>query len=317
MKEAFRHINFKPHTLKVIQLCNSIIEGYQAKGYDLTLRQLYYQLVARDLIPNKSTEYDKLGDVVSNGRLAGLIDWEAIVDRTRSVRGTPHKDNPEQAISIAAHGYRRDKWTDQPNRVEIWVEKEALAGIFSRVAAKNDIDYFSCRGYASQTAMYDAAKRFQYYRDMGQETIILHFGDHDPSGMDMTRDIRERIEMFLLDEGIEVNRLALNMDQVRKYNPPPNPAKESDSRSGQYVKLYGSSSWELDALDPETLAGLVDDAIGDFRDNTLWEAAVAKENAERESLRGISSRYSEVAEYVKGTGYRIIPDDEPEEDYDD
>ncbi len=314
MKEAFRHFNFKSNTLKVIDLCNSIIEGYQAKGYDLTLRQLYYQLVARDLIPNKSTEYDKLGDVVSNARLAGLIDWEAIVDRTRGLRGTVHKDNPEAAIASAARGYRRDKWTDQPNRVEIWVEKEALAGIFSRVAARNDIDYFSCRGYASQTAMYDAAKRFAHYRDMGQETVILHFGDHDPSGIDMTRDIRERIEMFLYDEGIEVNRLALNMDQVRRYNPPPNPAKESDSRSGQYVKLYGSSSWELDALDPDTLANLVDEAIKDFRDEDLWEAAVAKETEERASLGVISAEYQDIAQRLKDEGKITITDEE--EDYD-
>ncbi len=314
MKEAFRHFNFKSNTLKVIDLCNSIIEGYQAKGYDLTLRQLYYQLVARDLIPNKSTEYDKLGDVVSNARLAGLIDWEAIVDRTRGLRGTVHKDNPEAAIASAARGYRRDKWTDQPNRVEIWVEKEALAGIFSRVAARNDIDYFSCRGYASQTAMYDAAKRFAHYRDMGQETVILHFGDHDPSGIDMTRDIRERIEMFLYDEGIEVNRLALNMDQVRRYNPPPNPAKESDSRSGQYVKLYGSSSWELDALDPDTLANLVDEAIKDFRDEDLWEAAVAKETEERASLGVISAEYQDIAQRPKDEGKITITDEE--EDYD-
>jgi hypothetical protein len=299
MKEAFRHFNFKSNTLRLIELCNSIIEEYQGAGYDLTLRQLYYQLVARDYIPNKVTEYDKLGDAVSNARLAGLIDWDAIVDRTRGLRGTAHKLNPGEAISHAARSYYIDKWADQDYRIEIWVEKEALAGIFARVAGRNDLDYFSCRGYTSQTAMYDAAKRLEGYRDGGQTPVILHFGDHDPSGMDMTRDIRERLEMFLGGDGMEVDRLALNMDQVRRYNPPPNPAKESDSRAGQYVKLYGHSSWELDALDPDVLAGLVDEAIAKFRDADKWEAALAKEKREKDSLRVISNRYEEVVQFVK------------------
>lgn len=303
MKEAFQHFNFRNGTLKLIETCNSIIETYQSMGYDLTLRQLYYQLVARDLIPNKVTEYDKLGDVVSNARLAGLIDWDAIVDRTRTLKGTPHLSGPEEAVVEAARGFYIDKWADQPYRVEVWIEKEALAGIFSRVAARNDIDYFSCRGYASQTAMYDAAKRLAYYRDLGQTPVILHFGDHDPSGIDMTRDIRERLEMFLYGEAVEVDRLALNMDQVRKYNPPPNPAKESDSRAGGYIRMYGHSSWELDALDPDTLAGLVDEAIAEFRDEVLWQAAVAREKRERDTLKTISRKYEQVTEFLTQEGH--------------
>lgn len=298
MKEQFKHIQFKSATLRLIEKCNSIIETYAESGYDLTLRQLYYQLVARDMIPNKTTEYDKLGDTVSNARLCGLIDWDAIVDRTRALRGTPHESSPEASIRGAAFTYRRDKWTDQDYRVEIWIEKEALAGIFSRVAGEMDIDYFSCRGYTSQTAMYDAAVRLQGYRAEGQTPVILHFGDHDPSGIDMTRDIRERLEMFCNGDSIEIDRLALNMDQVRQYNPPPNPAKESDSRAGGYIRLYGSSSWELDALEPTTLAALVRDAVAGFRDADKWEAAVAKERGERDLMEKISARYTDVADYL-------------------
>lgn len=298
MKQKFKHFNFQAGTLRVITLCNQIIEEYRKDGYDLTLRQLYYQLVARDYIPNKSTEYDKLGDVVSNARLAGLIDWSAIVDRTRTLKGVGHTARPEDAIENAAHGYWLDKWEDQDYRVEIWVEKEALAGIFGRVARKLDIDYFSCRGYASQTAMYNAGQRMKYYRDRGQTPVILHFGDHDPSGMDMTRDIRERLEMFLEGDGCEVDRLALNMDQVKKYNPPPNPAKESDSRSGAYVQIYGHSSWELDALDPKVLADLVENAVKDYRDDTKWAAMLEKETAERQTLQTISDEYDKVAEML-------------------
>lgn len=297
-REAFKHFNFRSGTLKLIEKCNLIIEGYQAQGYDLTLRQLYYQLVAKDMIPNRATEYDKLGDVISNARLAGLVDWDAIVDRTRALRGTAHKDSPEAAISEASRRYWRDKWEDQDYRVEIWVEKEALAGIFSRVAGEMDIDYFSCRGYTSQTAMYDAAKRLESYRDGGQEPVILHFGDHDPSGIDMTRDIRERLEMFHMDTIVDVDRLALNMDQVKQYNPPPNPAKESDSRAGGYVRLYGQYSWELDALDPDVLANLVRDAVKRFRDQDKWDAALAREEHERATMKRISKSYDEVESYL-------------------
>lgn len=297
-KRKFKHHNFTSGTLRTIAKCNEIIETYQDKGYTLTLRQLYYQLVARDLIPNKVTEYDKLGEAVSKGRLQGLIDWDAIEDRTRALRGIGHTDSPEEAIKDAAGTYFRDKWETQPYRVEVWIEKEALAGIFSRICNKLDIDYFSCRGYASQTAMYDAGMRFAYYRRKGQETKILHFGDHDPSGIDMTRDVRERLEMFLEGEGISVDRLALNMDQVRKYDPPPNPAKETDSRHNQYVSLYGHSSWELDALEPDVLAALVEEEVKSFRDEGKWAEAVATEKREKETLKTISNRYDDVQEFL-------------------
>lgn len=298
MKQAFKSLNFRSSTLRVIEYCNQLIEEYQGKGFDLTLRQLYYQLVSRDQIPNEKTEYDKLGDIVSNARLAGLMDWSAIVDRTRGLRGVGHTDSPETAIRNTGNRYHRDKWETQPYRIEVWIEKEALAGIFSRVAVSNDIDYFSCRGYTSQTAMYDAAMRLEGYREAGQTPVILHFGDHDPSGMDMTRDIRERLEMFLDGDGVEVDRLALNMDQVKRYNPPPNPAKESDSRSGGYVRLYGHSSWELDALNPETLAELVEGRIRDFRHEGKWEMAVDEETREKDSLKTISTRYQEVRDFL-------------------
>lgn len=299
MRQAFKSLNFRAGTLRLIALCNSIIDEYQKDGYDLTLRQLYYQLVARDYIPNKVTEYDKLGDTVSNARLAGLIDWDAIVDRTRVLKGVGHTDSPEGAIKRAGDLYFTDKWIDQEYRVEVWIEKEALAGIFGRVARSLDINYFSCRGYTSQTAMYNAGQRLAYYRDRGQTPVILHFGDHDPSGMDMTRDIRERLEMFLEGDGVEVDRLALNMDQVKQYNPPPNPAKESDSRAAGYVQLYGHSSWELDALDPNVLAGLVEERIKDFRDGDKWANQLAIEAEEKATLREISQNYDRVQDFLK------------------
>lgn len=297
-KECYRVRNFTRPIRKLIDQCNVIIEQYEAQGYRMTLRQLYYQLVSRDVIPNTLRSYNRLSETVNAARLAGEIDWDAIEDRTRALHGTHHLSQPEDAILSAALTYRIDKWDDQKNRVEIWYEKDALQGVFARVCAELDIDHFSCRGYTSQTAMKDAADRHLSYIKGGQTPVLLHFGDHDPSGIDMTRDVRERLEMLSWGEYIEVDRLALNMDQVHKYKPPPNPAKETDSRHAGYVKLYGPSSWELDALEPPVLAKLVEEAVKTVRNEELWLAAVAKENAEREALREMSDKYGEIVKVL-------------------
>ena len=302
MKESFKHINFQSGTLSLIETCNSIIENYQSQGYDLTLRQLYYQLVSQDLIPNNQKEYNKLGVTINNARLCGLIDWEAIVDRTRNLMGLYTYENPEEIIRDMALDYRIDKWEGQEYRVEVWIEKDALAGVFQRVCNRNQIDFFSCRGYTSQSEMYSAGKRLAKYRDNGQTPMILHFGDHDPSGIDMSRDIRDRLEMFNYGDSIEVDRLALNMEQVRKHNPPPNFAKLSDSRAGGYIRNFGKNSWELDALNPETLASLVDEQVKQLRDEQLWEAKVAEEKRDKEILHDIKDNLDDIKEFLREKG---------------
>lgn len=298
-KEAFKHTNFRSGSLALIAKCNEIIEGYQKQGYDLTLRQLYYQLVSQDIIANKQTEYDRLGSIINDARLAGLVDWDAIVDRTRNLRGIYTYSEPEEIIRDMSIDYAIDKWITQAYRLEVWIEKDALAGVFSRVCNKHQIDYFSCRGYTSQSEMYVAAKRHQKYLEDGQTPVILHFGDHDPSGIDMSRDIRERLEMFNYGDPIKVDRLALNMPQVRKYNPPPNPAKLTDSRVGGYIRLYGNSSWELDALEPTVLAALVTEAVDEFRDARAWDEKVKQENKERELLRSIRDNLQDVKDFLR------------------
>jgi hypothetical protein len=298
-KEAFKHINFRGGTLALIDKCNEIIRGYQAQGYDLTLRQVYYQLVSRDLLANQQKEYDRLGSIINDARLTGLIDWSAIVDRTRNIRGVATYDNPEELIARNVWQYSIDKWENQKYRLEVWIEKDALAGVFSRVCNRNQVDFFSCRGYTSQSEMYVAAKRHQGYIEAGQTPIILHFGDHDPSGIDMSRDIRERLEMFNYGEAIKVDRLALNMNQVKQYNPPPNPNKETDSRSPGYTRIYGAYSWELDALNPETLSALVEEAVDEFRDAALWQDKVAQETEERNLLISIKDNLTDIRQFLR------------------
>ena len=160
------------------------IAEYAAQGYDLTLRQLYYQFVSRDLLPNRQSEYKRLGDIINDARLAGLVDWEAIVDRTRNIRALSHWSDPASIVKAAANSFAVDKWADQPKRVEVWIEKDALVGVFEPVCEELDVPLFSCRGYTSQSEVWGAAQRLEKYLMADQEVVILHIGDHDPSGLD-------------------------------------------------------------------------------------------------------------------------------------
>lgn len=288
--------------LDIIATADRICRDYANQGFDLTLRQLYYQFVARGHIANKQTEYKRLGSIINDARLAGLLDWNYIVDRTRNVRRLAHWDDPADVIASAAYGYRTDRWANQPHRVEVWIEKDALVGVIAGVCERNDIPYFSCRGYTSQSELWGAAQRMRRYDLAGQDPVVLHLGDHDhdPSGVDMTRDIRERLNLF--GAHVQVVRIALNMDQIRQYNPPPNPAKLTDSRASGYIREHGRSSWELDALDPATLDRLIEDEIWAYRDADLWTAATTAMERERELLTAVSDRWDEVRDLVGGEG---------------
>jgi hypothetical protein len=295
--EKFVDVELSERTLKVVEQANEIIATYQGQGYNLTLRQLYYQFVARDLMKNTIQNYKRLGSIVNDGRLGGLIDWDAIEDRTRGISGLSHWDSPADIMRSAAYGYRRDKWETQPVRVEVWVEKEALAGVFERVCQSMDVPLLSCRGYTSQSEMWRASKRLRRYADAGQHPVILHFGDHDPSGIDMSRDIQDRMKVFGADVTFE--RLALNMDQIEQYRPPPNPAKTTDSRFAAYMRTFGKESWELDALEPSVLSALAQTEIEAVRDADKWAKAVKTEGEEKALLEDGSRRWREVVGFLR------------------
>ena len=284
---------FSRASVELIELCNTIIADYTEQGFQLTLRQLFYQLVSRDVIANKQQEYKRIGSIINDARLAGLIDWEAIEDRTRNLRALAHWDNPPQILTSVAQQYRMNMWDNQEFRPEVWIEKDALVGVIERVCNKWDVPFFSCRGYTSQSEMWGAAMRLADHAHHGQTPMIFHFGDHDPSGKDMTRDITDRLRLFM--GGIDVQRLALNMDQIEKYNPPPNPAKITDSRSTAYIREFGDESWELDALEPVVIAALIDEHIGKLIDWGNWEARQAEIDADRAKLQKVVERWKEIA----------------------
>jgi hypothetical protein len=283
--------------MAIVAKANSIIEEYQRQGFRLTLRQLYYQFVARDILPNNMKSYAFLGDVVNDGRLCGYIDWHAIEDRTRGIRSVAHWTSPREIVKACANQFAIDKWATQPVRPEVWIEKDAIAGVVEGICSELDVPYFSCRGYSSQTAMWDGAMRLKSHLQNDQHTLILHFGDHDPSGKDMTRDIEERIELFM--GGTELRRLALNMDQIEQYNPPPNPAKLTDSRAKAYIAEFGNSSWELDALEPSVIVQLVRDTIESVRDEDAWQIAVAEEKEHCRMLTAAGKHWPTVVKYMQ------------------
>lgn len=294
MKICYQDKTFRTKSVEMINLCNQIIEEFSAQGFELTLRQLYYQLVARDVIPNNEKSYDNIGSLISDARLAGLIDWEAIVDRTRFLRSLSHWDQPSEVIEAGAAQFNVDCWADQPKRLEVWVEKDALVEVVGKIARQFDVPFFSCRGYTSQSEMYGAAQRLVNYQKAGQSVLIIHLGDHDPSGLDMSRDIEDRLKMFCEYHDapdIELKRLALNKSQINSYKPPPNPAKLTDCRAQKYIALHGNQSWELDALNPKVIADMIRAEINKHVDKELFEKAHARQQQARAELQRLADNY--------------------------
>lgn len=298
-------IKFKPGSLAIIELADEIATDYRRRGYNLTLRQLYYQFISRDAFPNTEQSYKRLGSIINDARMVGMIDWTHIEDRGReahSVDWLGH-EAPEMDDLIYGLQYRHslDLWADQDRRIEVWVEKQALEEVAQKAASGFRVGYFACKGYVSQSEMWAAGQRLREAIDAGQEPLILHLGDHDPSGIDMTRDITERLSLFA-GEDIEVRRLALNMSQIRELNPPPNPAKMTDSRINSYVSKYGSKSWELDAVSPERLVAIIQKQIESELDRGAFDARIAEERRGREVYKNLSENWPEAEQLLREHG---------------
>lgn len=285
---------FRTESVDLINKINSVIVDYGRQGYSLTLRQVYYQMVARAIIPNNERSYKNLGNLINDARLAGLIDWTAIEDRTRNLRSNSHWKTPGNIISASAYSYHVDHWEGQENYVEVWVEKDALAGIVGQICEALDVSWFSCRGYVSQSEMWVAAQRLIKRHRAGQHIVLLHLGDHDPSGKDMSRDIQDRLSVFETPQ-VEFHRLALNMNQVEQYNPPPNPTKLTDSRATGYINEFGYECWELDALEPQVINDLIKENIEKYRDMDLYLERLEVESNGKMLLDDISDNWGNIA----------------------
>lgn len=265
-------------------------------GYTLTTRQVYYQLVARGYIENTQASYKKIAQTINDAKLAGLIDWDALEDRTRAFINRQRWDSPQQILNAAAGSYHKDLWINQDNRVFVIIEKEALVGVLQGTCHEYDVPLLAARGYPSGSVLREfAINQLIPAMGFGQTCHILHLGDHDPSGIDMTRDLTERLELFCENYGnLNLKRIALNMDQVEEIKPPENPAKTTDARFESYNRLYGESSWELDALSPEYLNNLVKSELNNLTDPNLHDDVMREIKAQRHNLQKIADRYEEI-----------------------
>lgn len=299
MKHCYKSINFRRTALGIISNANNIINEYLADGFCLTVRQLYYQFIARDTLPeawrdphsgskNNMKSYRKLDMFLGKARLAGLIDWSAIEDRTRRINYNTHWDDPGEIIRASAHSYALDSRSTQSHYIEVWIEKNALLGVIEPVCQKLDVTYLACIGYYSLSAMWRASTRLLAE---DKKCIILHLGDHDPSGIDMTRDIQDRLNMFGCE--VDVRRIALTMEQVNVLQPPPCPAKTSDSRFADYINTYGEDSWELDALSPDYIASLIKKNVDELTNKQARNKIIKQQESEREKLMELADNWED------------------------
>jgi hypothetical protein len=290
-RQEYKAFNFKADTLHIIAVVNRMIENYAAQGFTLSVRQIYYQLVARHGLENTERSYKRIASILNDARLAGYLDWDAIEDRGRDIVMMTRWESGSSIIDACAHGYHMDMWDSQDHRVFVIVEKAALAGVLEGVCRKYDVPLLAARGYPSVSIVREiAVDHIIPALRNGQYVTVLHMGDHDPSGIDMTRDLRERFNMFIKPdvddfdaENFTLERIALEMSQIEELRPPPNPAKTTDSRFRDYRRKFGDESWELDALEPSYIVDLVESNIENFIDDDRW----ATRKAEVEEVRDV------------------------------
>lgn len=293
MKQAYISKKFTPKSIDLIATISSILNEYIRAGYGITVRSLYYQLVARGVIPNTERSYKSITNLVSDARMAGLLDWEAIEDRMRVVSTRARWGSGKEILESSAAHFHMDMWEDQPKRVFCVIEKDALSGIVSGTCHKYDVPMLAARGYPSSSVIRELVKHTMIpAAQEGQDIVILHLGDHDPSGIDMSRDLEERVTLFSEGEfQVEFRRLALNMDQINDQKPPPNPAKMTDSRFDTYEQLYGQMSWELDALSPKYTNDLLAGEIKTLIEPEEWAAREAQIESVKKTLRDLAEKF--------------------------
>lgn len=282
-------------TLVKVAKCEEIIAEYLEQGLRLTLRQLYYQFVARGLIPNTERSYKNLGNTVSKARLAGMLDWDAIEDRGREPDIQSEWNDVGGLVESAIRAFRLPRWEGQSHYVELWVEKDALAGVLAPIARRFHVTLMVNKGYSSQSAMYESAQRMYRHGQDGKEKVtVLYLGDLDPSGEDMVRDITDRLNMFTFHSlNLDVRKLALTEAQVEEHNPPPNPTKLTDSRAEAYIEKFGHECWEVDALDPRTLTEIITEALEDIVDREMMDEVIEREDEGKRRLREAAEEIDE------------------------
>lgn len=275
--------NPRAKTLALIEEAETVIAAAEEEGYTPTLRRVFYALVAADLLPNTLRAYKNLSWTLDRARWEGLLPFDALDDRARPVRRPAAWDSPGEILRASADQYRSDWWAGADTHVELWAEKDAVSGILEPLAHEYGIPFLACRGFVSLTALAQAAER------MWRPTVILYCGDHDPSGLDMDRDIADRLAALGADTTFK--RVALTPAQIHEHQLIPQPTKVADSRAWGYSD---GGSWELDALPVPVLVGHVRKAIR-ARLPDDFHARQDADRADRERLYEVAASFEGAA----------------------
>lgn len=255
---------------------------------ELTLRALHYQLVGLGMT-NSVQHYKRVVAAMEVARWDGLVEFEAFSDLDRSMVGETRADvtnvdrkieEAKAQVSAWMQYYNKNRWENQPKYAEVFIEKKALQAVFQNVCNENHIALGAVKGYPSLTFLHEAAQRFIDREIDGKECVILYFGDYDPSGEDIPRSIGDNLAR--MGANVEVRRFALFESQVRAWNLPPAPAKQTDSRTANWD---GIGQVELDAVKPEQLKRMAQDAIDSVFNNDLYDELIETEDQEKQTYR--------------------------------
>jgi len=271
-------------SLELLEQVQKIMGSYD---FALTLRQIYYQLVAKQIIPNEQRYYKKLSRICVAGRDEGILPEEGFADRLREVDKLSSWVDLNEFMETVRRSYHKDKWQNQDRYLEIWTEKDALRGVLSQVTYQYDVSLMVARGQLSRTAIYEASKRYKIKSD--KECYLYYCGDFDPSGLSIYESIKERLSDF----GVFINyeRIALTQKQIEKYQLPSDPGKKTDPNYNKFVSLYGSDMVvELDSLPPDVLRDIIKDCITKNINNGLLAQVQKEEETEKVSLNKFIER---------------------------
>jgi hypothetical protein len=249
----------------------------------MTVRQVFYRLVSAGVIAKTENEYkNTVGRLLTEMRLTGDIPYGWIADNTRWMRKPDTHSGLEAIQEHAARTYRRSIWDNQDCYVEVWLEKDALAGVLMDVTEPWDVPLMVTRGYPSLSYVHEAAEAIEA---KGKPSFLYYFGDYDPSGLDINRVVETRLRKFAPDADITFNRVAVIEEQIVTMRLPTRPTKMTDSRS----KCFGRESVEVDAIPPKTLKAIAEECITGHIDPRAHEQTLLIEAAERRVLMDISA----------------------------
>ena len=274
---------------EIAELCEELYEIVR-EFKPMTVRQIFYQAVSRGLIEKSEAEYKgTIIRLLTRMRKTGEMPFSWIADETRWVRRPTTFSSLEDALRITAETYRRSLWADTATRVEIWLEKEALAGVLYDVTHEWDVPLYVTRGYASLTYLYGAAEAI---RESDKPTWIYYFGDYDPSGMDIFRNIVETMDDRLESFPLWIERVAVTEEQIEDWDLPTRPTKRTDTRS----KGFDGESVEVDAIHPDRLRLIAQQNIREHLDTHQVEQLEAIEDAERVTLQSMALGLADAGE---------------------